>query len=294
MKIDTLLVTFSSIGYLTGCQMADANLDKDLDVDRAGRVLVVCEVAGYYNNGPDAYTVIKSADGTGARSYPANYSEIKIITPAQYEGEVYSVVIPDQTMGGFNPAPWKEVGTKIRIRLPLVYLKSRLHGNIPYDSIRRPDQAPEITPAIDAFIAHNNYALGSADITAPASWSEVKREKDRLTIRSPDGRQQATISIIRFVTDGSFDEFKRMCQLRLEAEKNDAPDCFIQSEPPFKIHEKFGMFYSGGVEKTGRVFSGYLSLAKRELVTIYLEGSGVTTDVHRQTFKAFVERFHRK
>jgi hypothetical protein len=99
---------------------------------------------------------------------------------------------------------------------------------------------------------------------------------------------------MRFGADASFEDFKRLCQLRLEAKKKDSPDCFVQSEPPFDIKRKFGMFYSGGVKKTGRVFSGYLSLTKRELVTIYLEGLGIAPKDHLQTFQGFVEGLKRK
>jgi hypothetical protein len=70
-----------------------------------------------------------------------------------------------------------------------------------------------------AAAAQNDFAIGSAVITAPVGWSEAKKEKDRVVLRSPDGRQQATISILRFDADGSFDDFKRLCADRIEAEK---------------------------------------------------------------------------
>jgi hypothetical protein len=142
--------------------------------------------------------------------------------------------------------------------------------------------------------AQQHFVIGTADIAAPAGWSEDKKEEDRLTLRSSDGKEHATVSIMRFGADASFDDFKRLCQLRLEAEKKDSPDCFIQSEPPFDIKGKFGLFYSGGVKTTGRVFSGYLSLTKRELVTIYIEGLGIAPRAHLQTFKSFVEGLTRK
>ena len=103
-------------------------------------------------------------------------------------------------------------------------------------------------------------------VSDAAGWSETKKAADRLTLQSSDGRQYATISIMRFGADASFEDFKRLCQLRLEAEKKDSPDCFIQSEPPFDIKGRFGFFYSGGVKRTGRVFSGHLTLTKRELI----------------------------
>lgn len=142
--------------------------------------------------------------------------------------------------------------------------------------------------------AEPHFAIGKADIIAPTGWTEVKREGDRLTLQSLDGRQYATISIMRFGADASFADFKLICQLRLEAEKKDSPDCFIQSEPPYDIKGKFGMLYSGGDKKAGRVFSGYLSLTKRELVTIYIEGLDVSPNDHLETFQAFVKGLTRK
>ena len=142
--------------------------------------------------------------------------------------------------------------------------------------------------------AQQHFSIGSADVAAPAGWSEVKREEERLTLQSSDGREYATVSIMRFGADASFDDFKRLCQLRLDAEKKDSPECFIQAEPPFEIKNKFGLFYSGGVKKTGRVFSGYLSLTKRELVTIYIEGIGIDPKDHLQTFQSFVQGLNRK
>jgi len=136
--------------------------------------------------------------------------------------------------------------------------------------------------------AQLHFMIGSADLAAPVGWSEAKREDDRLTLQSSDGRQYATISIMRFGADASFVDFKLMCQLRLEAEKKDSPDCFIQSEPPYDIKGKFGMLYSGGDKKVGRVFSGFLSLTKRELVTIYVEGLDTAPKDLIETFQIFL------
>lgn len=138
------------------------------------------------------------------------------------------------------------------------------------------------------------FAVGSAEVRAPSGWTEVKKEEERIVLRAPDGKQQATVSIMRFGADASFEDFQRLCQLRLEAEKKDSPDCFVQAEPPFDAKGKFGMFYSGGVKRTGQIFSGYLSLTKRELVTVYLEGLGIAPKEHLQTFQAFVEGLSRK
>ena len=134
-----------------------------------------------------------------------------------------------------------------------------------------------------------HFTIGTADVAAPAGWTVQKRADDRLTLRAPDGRQQATVSVMRFGADPSFEDFKRLSQLRLDAEKKDSPDCFIQSDPPFDLKGKFGMFYSGGDKKTGRVFSGYLSLERRELVVIYLEGLGVDPKEPLEAFQTFAK-----
>ena len=139
-----------------------------------------------------------------------------------------------------------------------------------------------------------HFTIGTADIAAPAGWTEQKRADDRLTLRAPDGRQQATLSVMRFGADPSFDDFKRLCQLRLDAEKRDSPDYFIQSEPAFDLKGKFRMFYSGGDKKAGRVFSGYLSLDRRELVVIYVEGLGVDPKQHLGAFQTFAKGITRK
>jgi hypothetical protein len=139
-----------------------------------------------------------------------------------------------------------------------------------------------------------HFTIGTADIAPPAGWTQQSKADERLTLRAPDGRQQATLSVMRFGADPSFDDFKRLCQLRLDAEKKDSPDYFIQSDPPFDLKGKFGMFYSGGNKKAGRVFSGYLSLERRELLVIYLEGLGVDPKEHVEAFQTFVKGTVRK
>lgn len=143
-----------------------------------------------------------------------------------------------------------------------------------------------------AFAEH--FTIGSADVQAPSGWTEVRRLEQRIVLRSPDGQQQATISLMRFGANVSFEDFKRLCQLRLEAEKKVSPECFVQAEPPFEGEGKFGMFYSGGDKGSGRVFSCYLSLAKRELVTFYLEGLRTDPQEHLKVFEAFVQGMTRK
>ena len=66
------------------------------------------------------------------------------------------------------------------------------------------------------------------------------------------------------------------------------------SDPAMKARIREGAeeeeraFYSGGEKSTGRMFSCYLSQAKKELVTIYVEGIGVASKDHLDSFEAFV------
>lgn len=147
-----------------------------------------------------------------------------------------------------------------------------------------------------AAIAQEHSTLDNASIVVPAGWREVKKEEDRLTFRSSDDRQQATISLMQFGVSPSFEDFKRLCQLRVEAEKKAAPNAFIDPDAPVPFEKSggFGMFYSGGEKQTGRIFSCYLSLANKGLFTIYLEGVGVVPKDHLKSFEAFVSGLKRK
>jgi hypothetical protein len=135
--------------------------------------------------------------------------------------------------------------------------------------------------------AQEHFRNGSVEATAPPGWKAAKTEAERLVVRSPDGREQATIALMRFGTDPSFDDFKMMCQRRLELEKEEA-DGFVQAAAPVEDRGAFNMLFSGGNKKTGRMYSGFLSLAKRELVTVYVEGIGVEPRNHLKSFESFV------
>jgi hypothetical protein len=53
------------------------------------------------------------------------------------------------------------------------------------------------------------------------------------------------------------------------------------------------MFFSGGEKRTGRVFSGYLTLKQRELITVYVEGIGVAPKDHLASFEALASGLKR-
>jgi hypothetical protein len=137
-----------------------------------------------------------------------------------------------------------------------------------------------------------SIAFDKAEVSIPAQWSEAKRSDDRAVFRSPDGHQQAVISVMRFGTDPSFDDFIKLCSHRIESERAELADGFVQPDKPFQEAGRFGMFYSGGDKKTGRVFSGYLSLAHRQLIIIYIEGVGIAPADHLKTFQEWVRGLH--
>jgi len=143
-------------------------------------------------------------------------------------------------------------------------------------------------------MAQELFPIGNAEITAPTGWCEVSKETERMVLRSLDGHQQATISTLGFSADVSFDNFKRLCVHRLEAEKKGFVDGFVRPQAPFDASGVFGMLFSGGENQNRRVFSGYLSLAKKELITIYVEGVGIAPKEHLESFKAFVNGLSRK
>ena len=138
-------------------------------------------------------------------------------------------------------------------------------------------------------MAQNEIFLGNNKFSIPTNWVTAKTNLDSIVLRSPSTKQQATISILQFGSDASFEDFKRLCDKRLEAEKKESSNVFIEPSEPFKSGEKFGMFYSGGDKKAGRMFSGFLSLNKRELTTIYVESIGADSVSHLKTFQEFVK-----
>ncbi|ODT45952.1 MAG: hypothetical protein ABS70_01995 [Nitrospira sp. SCN 59-13] len=122
----------------------------------------------------------------------------------------------------------------------------------------------------------------------------LKTDEELASARSSDGHQGVTMSILRFKAGVSFDDFKQLCSHRIEAEKKELEDGFVEADPPFKISGSFGMFFYGGDKKVGRIFAGYLFLEKNELITIYIEGFGVAPKEHLLTFQTIVKSLKRR
>jgi hypothetical protein len=146
----------------------------------------------------------------------------------------------------------------------------------------------------NAAVAQEFLAIGSAQIAVPTGWRQIAKEPERITLRSQDGRQQATITLLRFASAPRFSEFERICEHRLKAEKEELGDGFLNPSPPFQDAGSFGMFFSGGDKKIGRLFSGYLSLVKTELIAVYVEGIGLSPKDHLASFQAYVRGLKRR
>jgi hypothetical protein len=145
-------------------------------------------------------------------------------------------------------------------------------------------------------LAQGHFAIGKAEIVPPAEWQLTSSVEDRLVFQTADRHQQATISVVHLAADATLEDFTRVCAHWLAAERREMVDGFIEPEnpAPFKQGAVFGMFYSGGEKKTGRIFSGYLSMVRGEFVIVYVEGTGVPPEEHLQSFKAFVTGLKRK
>jgi len=138
------------------------------------------------------------------------------------------------------------------------------------------------------------FFIGRSEIVAPDGWSEIGRTGDKLVLQSPDVKQQATITVIQFASDLSHEQFKLLCEIRYKGERQYLKDGFIEPDnpQPFIDHDLRGMFFSGGDKSDGRVFSGYLSLVRQELLTIYVEGYA-PPKAFFEYFKAFVKGIRR-
>jgi hypothetical protein len=132
------------------------------------------------------------------------------------------------------------------------------------------------------------FTLDNVSIPALEGWTETKRNDELIVAGSAGGRQQVTLSTIHFAEDPSLEAFEILCERRLEGERREFEDGFIEGGEPQAVGDGFVMVYSGGDKDSGRIFSGFLSLKLRELVTVYVESIGMSSEDHLQTFKTLV------
>jgi hypothetical protein len=142
--------------------------------------------------------------------------------------------------------------------------------------------------------ASQDFSFQGCEIAAPAGWRESKKKEDVLVLRSPNGQEQATITAMRFRTNATFEDFKRLCETRVALEKKEMSDGFVSPSDPYLDGGGFGMMFSGGDKQSGRLCSGYLTLTNRVLITVYVEGIRIPPKDHLATFKQFVSGLKRK
>ena len=140
------------------------------------------------------------------------------------------------------------------------------------------------------------YAVGNISIMLPAGWQLVESSEDKLVFRTKDNHQHATITVMHFGVSANFEDFKLLCEARFKAERMAITDGYIEPDTPAPVKDgdTFWMFYSGGERKSHRLFTGYLSLKQKELLTIYIEGIGVPMSDLVQSFKAFLDGAKRR
>jgi len=64
----------------------------------------------------------------------------------------------------------------------------------------------------ESVMAQERYNLVSSEFRPPRGWQQAKREEDKLVFRSADQRQQATVTVVHFGTDPTFESFTKLCQ----------------------------------------------------------------------------------
>ncbi len=137
-------------------------------------------------------------------------------------------------------------------------------------------------------LAQDPFVFGDYTFSIPIGFNELKRSKDLLVLKSIKDEQQITVSGMMVNINLSYEDFKNLCDKRIEAEKIDLHGGFVSPGEPFKSDNTFAMFFSGGNKNTKRIFSGYLSVTKGELITVYVEGSQISPEQHLNFFKKVV------
>lgn len=132
------------------------------------------------------------------------------------------------------------------------------------------------------------FIFGNYEFSIPVGFNELNRSKDMIILKSIKDEQQITVSGMLMSLNVSHEDFKKICDKRINAERHDSSVYFINPSEPFKNGDTYTMFFSGGDKKSRRIFSGYLSLTKGELITAYLEGLDISPEQHFNQFKKVV------
>src|SRR5260370_7705478 len=75
------------------------------------------------------------------------------------------------------------------------------------------------------------FQVGSASFFLPFGWQPLKNSQEILTACSADGTQRATISVVHFESEVTFDCFKALCEKRLKIENQQLPQGHVDPDP---------------------------------------------------------------
>ena len=122
------------------------------------------------------------------------------------------------------------------------------------------------------------FALGSWKIDVPEGWT-FQISPDRAILK-PSPQQEATISLMRFDEDITFEHFKKLSDIHLRAARKLVPDGFVDPETPMEDRGAFWMFFFGGDKSEGRMFFGCQAARRNELIFVLFEGVGIDVQAH--------------
>jgi len=159
------------------------------------------------------------------------------------------------------------------------------------DPVQTPKKETLQPTTASAGSSDSRIVFGSSYLALPDGWKEVKREPERVTFLNADDTEQATVSKLDFAAAPSFEDFKVICEDRLAAERQASKDASLNVTGPLNEGKHFTFMYSGSEKETRRLFSGYIVVVEKTVMTVYLEGIGVTGERHVASFKAFVTGF---
>jgi hypothetical protein len=146
-------------------------------------------------------------------------------------------------------------------------------------------------PAASAGSNDTRIVFGASSLALPDGWKEIKREPDRVTFRSVDETEQATISKLELAAEPSFGDFKALSEDRVAAERDVGKDVSLDVTGPLNDGKRFTFMYSGNEKERQRLFSGYMLVAGKTVMTVYVESIGVSAQRNLGSFKAFVTGF---
>ena len=79
-----------------------------------------------------------------------------------------------------------------------------------------------------------SWRLGEFEVSVPADWRKVTEAAERLALRSPDDRQRLTFSIFPLDSESEAN-FRKFCQHRVDAERRELSDGFLQPSKPMVL-----------------------------------------------------------